>query len=38
MAKAALVGQGARTSPLGTLGMLGVGNLGHSFHGEETMD
>jgi len=38
MAKAALVGHGARTSPQGTLGMLGVVNLGHSFHGGDTMD
>lgn len=38
MAKAVLVGHGARTSPLGTLGMLGVGNPGHSFHGGDTMD
>lgn len=38
LAKAALVGYGARTSPLGTLGALGVGNLSHSFHGGDTMD
>ena len=38
LAKAALVGNGARTSPLGTLGSLGVANLGHSFHGGEKMD
>ncbi len=38
MAKAALVGHGARTSPLGTLGLLGVRNPGHRFHGGDTMD
>jgi hypothetical protein len=38
LAKAALVGHGAHTSPLGTLGLLGVANLGHSFHGGDKMD
>jgi hypothetical protein len=38
LAKAALVGHGAHTSPLGTLGSLGVANFGHSFHGGDKMD
>ena len=38
LAKAALVGDGTHTSPLGTLGSLGVANLGHSFHGGDKMD
>lgn len=38
LAKAALVGSGARTSQSGILGAIGVGNLSHSFHGEDAMD
>ncbi len=38
LAKAALVEHGAHTSPLGTLGSLGIANLGHRFHGGKTMD
>jgi hypothetical protein len=36
--KAALVGSGARTSPAGVLGALGVANLGHNFYGEDPVD
>jgi len=38
LAKAALIGSGARTSPYGVLGTLGVTNLSHRFHGGDTMD
>jgi hypothetical protein len=36
--KVALLGAGARTSPAGVLGSIGVSNLPHRFYGEETMD
>jgi hypothetical protein len=38
LAKAALIGNGARTSPAGVLGSFGVANLTHRFYGEGTMD
>jgi hypothetical protein len=38
LAKAALVGNGARTSPTGILGAVGVTNLGHNFYGEDPVD
>ncbi len=38
LAKAALVGNGARTSPAGILGAVGVPNLAHGFYGDEQMD
>ncbi|MDP9100427.1 MAG: hypothetical protein M3N48_15760 [Verrucomicrobiota bacterium] len=38
LAKAALVGTGARTSPSGVLGAIGVANLSHGFYGEEIVD
>lgn len=38
LAKAALVGNGARTSPTGLLGAVGVVNLGHGFYGDVPMD
>ncbi len=38
LAKAALVGVGARTSPSGVLGAIGVANLGHNFYGEDPVD
>ena len=38
LAKAALIGAGARTSPLGTIGNVGIGNMPHRFYGEETVD
>ena len=38
LAKAALVGSGARTSPSGILGAIGVANVPHTFYGEESVD
>lgn len=38
LAKAALVGNGARTSPAGVLGAVGVANLGHGFYGDDPVD
>ena len=38
LVKAALIGFGARTSPSGVLGAIGVANVAHRFHGEDTMD
>ncbi|XHR27500.1 MAG: cyclic GMP-AMP synthase DncV-like nucleotidyltransferase [Chthoniobacteraceae bacterium] len=38
LAKAALIGNGANTSPLGVLGSFGVTNQAHAFYGEEYMD
>lgn len=32
--KAALVGNGAKTSPQGVIGMVGVANIGHKFYGD----
>lgn len=36
--KAALVGAGARTSPTGILGSIGIANAAHGFHGDEIVD
>lgn len=36
--KAALIGAGARTSPYGVLGFVGVSNQVHRFYGEEDLD
>jgi hypothetical protein len=36
--KAAMIGLGARTSPTGIIGTLGIENLAHNFHGEESAD
>lgn len=36
--KAATIGLGARTSPIGVIGTFGVENLAHNFHGEESED
>jgi hypothetical protein len=36
--KAALIGAGARTSPTGVLGSIGMPNLPHRFYGDPTMD
>ena len=38
LAKAALVGSGARTSPSGILGAIGIANVPHTFYGEESVD
>jgi hypothetical protein len=38
LAKAALLGSGARTSPTGVLGAIGVANVAHRFYGEDTVD
>lgn len=38
LAKAALIGAGARTSPQGTIGAIGLANASHRFYGEETVD
>lgn len=38
LAKAALVGSGARTSPTGILGAIGVANTAHRFYGEYALD
>lgn len=38
LAKAALVGSGARTSPAGILGAIGIPNLKHSFYGNDPVD
>lgn len=38
LAKAALIGAGARTSPFGTIGTTGVMNMPHRFYGEEAVD
>lgn len=38
LAKAALVGAGARTSPAGVLGAIGIANVGHSFYGDDPVD
>jgi hypothetical protein len=38
LAKAALVGTSARTSPTGALGAIGVANVVHRFHGEDFVD
>jgi hypothetical protein len=38
LAKAALVGSGARTSPAGVLGSIGVTNLAHGFYGDDPVD
>jgi hypothetical protein len=36
--KAAMIGLGARTSPIGVIGSFGIENLAHNFHGEESAD
>ncbi|MCK9589955.1 MAG: hypothetical protein M0Q93_11425, partial [Terrimicrobiaceae bacterium] len=36
--KAVLVGAGARTSPAGILGSIGIANAAHGFHGDEIVD
>jgi hypothetical protein len=38
LAKAALVGNGARTSPAGILGSVGVSNVSHGFYGDGPVD
>lgn len=38
LAKAALVGSEAKTSPFGVLGAIGVTNLAHKFYGEKSVD
>lgn len=38
LAKAALVGAGAKTSPSGILGAIGVSNIAHRFYGDGPMD
>jgi hypothetical protein len=38
LAKVALVGSGARTSPTGVLGAIGVANIAHRFYGEDALD
>ena len=38
LVKAALVGNGARTSPTGVLGAVGIANLGHGFYGDDPVD
>jgi hypothetical protein len=38
IAKAALIGAGARTSPSEVLGAIGVANLAHKFYGEDLLD
>jgi hypothetical protein len=38
LAKAALVGTTARTSPIGVLGAIGVANVVHRFHGEDFVE
>jgi len=38
LAKAVLVGVGARTSPAGVLGGIGVANMSHSFYGDDPVD
>lgn len=36
--KAAMIGAGARTSPLGTIGATGIVNMPHRFYGEERLE
>ncbi len=38
LAKAALVGNGARTSPAGVLGVVGIPNLSHGFYGDDPVE
>jgi hypothetical protein len=38
LAKAALVGNGARTSPAGVLGAIGIANAGHGFYCDDPLD
>jgi len=38
LAKAALIGAGAKTSPAGIIGAIGVANVSHRFYGEEALD